>query len=77
MAAPVGVTRSPARPSSCTSRPCISASVAGAGTGSSPWAVITRPEPSGNDDTDAVSGPYLASRRSRKMAAVTMSATLS
>ena len=46
-AAPVGVTRSPGMPSSTVSRPRSSSAVAGAGTGRMPWAVLTRPEPSG------------------------------
>src|SRR5271166_191232 len=50
-AAPVGVTRSPAIPSSRQAKPLRSATVAGAGTGKSPCRVFTRPPPRGKSDT--------------------------
>ena len=52
IAAPVGVTRSPPMPSSKQSKPSSNRAVAGAGTGSEPWAVSTRPLPSGSGPTD-------------------------
>ena len=63
MAAPVGVTRSPAMPSSIVGRPCIRIAAAGAGTGRMPCAVLTRPEPSGSGPAVQRAAPISAINR--------------
>ena len=70
MAAPVGVTRSPAMPSSRVAKPSSSSAVAGVGTGIRPCMVCTIPDPKGNGDTLQLAGSSVAISQ----AAATMSA---
>ncbi len=70
IAAPVGVIRSPWMPSSIIANPSRRSAVAGAGTGSGPCCVRTRPPPSGSAETVQAVGFRAAAR----WAAATMSA---
>ena len=57
---PVGVASSPSPPDS-TRQPDDISSTAGTGTGSSPWAVVTRPEPSATALQDSEDTPRQSS----------------
>ena len=73
IAAPVGVVNSPFTADGASGTPLSSSSVAGAGTGMTPWAHFTVPLPVGTDELVNFSTP----NRSRPTAAPRMSAMLS
>ena len=63
IAAPVGVTRSPSIPSSRVTKPRSRCAAAGAGTGSRPWALRTRPAPRGIGPHDQQAPPRASIRK--------------